>query len=73
MDTHQAPSPFSGEFSSRIREVYGSLDEPDFSFVQKAIDLRPYEDVIREDELEQSVPLKLFNTDPDDVLPWELR
>ncbi len=48
MDTHQDPNPLSNEFLSRIKEVYRTLDEPDFSFVMEAIRSRPYEDVISE-------------------------
>lgn len=49
MGTHQDPNPPpNNEFLSRIKEVYGTLDQPNFSFVMEAVRSRPYEHVISE-------------------------
>ena len=68
MDTHPDPNPpLSNEFLSRIKEVYRSLDEPNFSFVMEATRKRPYEDVISEVVTTLGLASEEYNDPNDDV------
>jgi hypothetical protein len=60
-------SPLNNEFLSRIKEMYGTFDEPNFSFVMEAIRSRPYEDVISEVVTTLGLAFEEYNDPNDDA------